>query len=185
MGNFYGNMTLRTEDKAAVVDTLSSLRRDAYVVAALGYTVVYDKEELNASRVKKLLLDLTKHFACVGFGVAVADDDVLEYYLAEGGRLVDEYDSNPGYDTGRAQPPRGGDPARLCAALGRVGQEETVRAILHDLSPVFELDRHRALIEALDLPTAALGMGFTYLAKGEAQDVGLTDVTPVGNAPEP
>jgi hypothetical protein len=184
MGNFYGNITLRTDDRAGVMITLGALRRDAYVVSTPGFVVVYDREELDRSRLNRLLLKLSEHFACVGFAVAVGDDDVLEYGLADRGRLVDEYDSNPGYDTGRATPPRGGDAARLCAAFGRIGRQEAVRAILHDLSPTLEVERHQALIEALDLPDAAVGMGFAYIADGQSEDAGLTDVARVGRAPE-
>ena len=90
MGNFYGNITLRIENRAAVLRTLGELRRNAYVVAARDHVVVYDQEELNSRRVKRLILELTKRLACVAVAVANGDDDVLAYWLAERGQLLDE-----------------------------------------------------------------------------------------------
>ena len=114
-----------------------------------------------------------------------ADDDVLAYLLADRGRVVDEYDSNPGYDTGPAVPAIGGDPRLLSNAFSRPGAVERVRHILHASSPTFELDRHQALVDALGLPTAVVGMGYRYISDGEANDAGLTNLQRIGRAPEP
>ena len=44
MGNFYANLTLRVADTEAIVQTLTSQRRQALVAPAIGgSTVVFDK----------------------------------------------------------------------------------------------------------------------------------------------
>src|SRR5262245_51332246 len=185
MGNFYGNITLATADGAAVVNALRDMGRDAYVSIEDEFVVVFDEVELDTRKVNKLLAGLTRRLGCVGLAVANADDDVLAYSLSERGRLLDEYDSNPGYDTGRHPPPKGGDARLICAASSRPGAEERVQAILHSPPPTFEVDRHKALVAALGLPESPVGMGFGYIAGGAAEDVGLTSLLRIGDAPEP
>jgi hypothetical protein len=185
MGNFYGNITLATNDPTAVETTLRDLRRDAYVSAEDGFVVVFDSIELETKGVQRLLSDLSQRLNCVGLAVMNADDDELVYLLADRGRVVDEYDSNPGYGIRAGTPPTGGDARRLCAAFSEGGSELTVRAILHGPSPVFEVDRHQALVNTLGLPPCAVGMGYGYIAQGDAEEVGLTDLRRIGAAPEP
>jgi hypothetical protein len=185
MGNFYGNITLATSNAAAVGNVLRDLRRDAYVSDEEGTVVVFDSVELDSTKVKRLLGDLTKRLACAGLAVMNADDDVLVYVLAERGRVVDEYDSNPGYDAGGDTTPTGGDARLLCAAFSRADAQELVRTILHDVAPTFEFERHEALVNALGLPASAVGMGYGYISEGEAEDAGLTDLERIGDAPEP
>jgi hypothetical protein len=185
MGNFYGNITLATNDAAAVANVLRDLRRDAYVSDASDFVVVFDSVELDTTKVKGLLGDLTKQLDCAGLAVMNADDDVLEYLLAERGRVVDEYDSNPGYDTGRSAAPSGGKARLLCVAFSRAESEERVHAVLHGQAPTFEVERHEALVNALGLPATAVGIGYRYIGEGEAEDAGLTDLQRIGAAPEP
>ena len=185
MGNFYGNITLATNDGTAVANALRDLRRDAYVSTESDFVVVFDSVELDTKKVKQLLGDLTKRLACAGLAVMIADDDVLAYLLADRGRVVDDYDSNPGYETGRHPPPSGGDARLLCAAFSREDAQELVSAILHGAAPTFEFERHEALANALDLPMSAVGIGYGYITEGEAEDAGLTDLERIGAAPEP
>lgn len=185
MGNFYGNITLATRGGAAVANALRDLGRVAYVSTENEFVVVFDQVELDTREVNQLLSELTHRLGCVGLAVANADDDVLVYSLSERGRLVDEYDSNPGYETGRQPPPSGGNARLICAAFSRPGVEDHVQSILHGSAPTFELQRHEALVAALGLPHSAVGMGFGYIAQGEAEDAGLTDLQRVGKAPEP
>jgi hypothetical protein len=182
MGNFYGNITLATTDETAVSAALRDLRRDAYVAADDDYVLVFDSVELDSNKVKRLLSDLTQRVGCAGLAVMNADDDVLAYLLADRGRVVDEYDSNPGYDTGPAVPASGGDPRLLCNAFSRPDVVEQVRLVLHGSSPTFEFERHQALVDALGLPTAVVGMGYQYISNGEADDAGLTDLRRIGQA---
>lgn len=185
MGNFYGNITLATTDRTAVANALGDLGRVAYLSAEDDFVVVFDEVEFDTRKVNQLLGELTRRLGCVGLGVTNADDDVLVYSLSDRGRLVDEYDSNPGYETGRRPPPNGGDARLLCAALSRQGAEERVRSVLHGPAPTFEFERHEALVAALGLPHSAVGMGFGYIAQGDAEDAGLTELQRIGEAPEP
>jgi hypothetical protein len=185
MGNFYGNITLATNDSSAASKALRDLGRDAYLSASSGFVVVFDSVELDSQNVTRLLAELTRRLSCAGLAVMNADDDVLAYVLADRGRLVDEYDSNPGYETGRHPPPSGGQARLLSAAFARPESEMSVHAILHGAAPTFEVDRHISLVNALGLPSSAVGMGYGYIADGEAEDAGLTDLERIGVAPEP
>jgi hypothetical protein len=66
------------------------------------------------------------------FGFVVHDGDVFLYYLFEGGRLVDEYDSDPGYFRGRLRPPKGGDPRIVLKLCVPGTSEEQVRRLLRE-----------------------------------------------------
>jgi hypothetical protein len=104
------------------------------------------------------------------FGGLDLDDLIGDGDPAEGGGDVDD----PG--PGEVEPgPAGaaGDLARAAAALveavGR-GDIATLLAVLED-DYVFATDRHRAFVDALGLPVAAVGWGFSYLRDDAAAPV--------------
>lgn len=56
--------------------------------------------------------------------------------------------------------------AALCEAFGKPGASVRVWLLLQ--APfVFQMSRHRRLARRLDLPEAAVGSGFDYIARGE------------------
>lgn len=63
--------------------------------------------------------------------------------------------------------PSGGDAERLCSVFGRKDALGEIKDILIDQDYVFELDRHEALTNALELPAASVGFGFSYLEAGD------------------
>jgi hypothetical protein len=96
------------------------------------------------------------------------DDDVLIMECYENGRGVDSYNSRPDCFTslgGTRAGPVGGDPAVLARLCGG-GDTSAVDAVLRG-DYVLEILRHQELVQALDLPAASVGMGYTYVSSGE------------------
>ena len=60
------------------------------------------------------------------------DDDILAYWLFEGGELADEYNSCPGYFSGGDEIPAGGDATKLCAAFGVAAKAKQIEQVLRD-----------------------------------------------------
>lgn len=169
MGAFYANITVATADTQAVIQTVRDLERDAYVAPADdGFTVVYDSEEQSEPDTILLLETLTRRFDCAALAVCIADDDIMFYLLADRGRILEEYNSNPDYDGGGEDPPSGGDAKLLCATF-RVPERETdVHRILHAYDPMFESQRHMLLAREMGLPSITVSLGYSYIAQGEA-----------------
>jgi hypothetical protein len=171
MGNFYVSFTVKTDDAGAAVETLRRAGRSAFVTPELtGYVLVTDEladqqdpmaiqqvGELLSGELEKPVLAVLNH-----------DDDILCYWLFEGGRTTDQYDSDPGYFEGEDEPPSGGDAERLCSAFGAEQSIEEVRSILADREGyLFAVDRHEALTGALGLPETAVGFGYGYVEAGD------------------
>ena len=175
MGSFYTNITLRTTDTGRVVSALRIAHRVALVSAPKqGCIVVCDEatEEQDLDVLRALTSLLSRECNCAALGVMNHDDDVLLYFLADAGTVVDEYNSAPAYfdpDGDPDTPPSGGDPTIAARLFG--ASHHTLARILSepgtDDSFVFAMDRHRALAEALGTPTFCVGAGFTYLTEGE------------------
>ena len=187
MGSFYTNITLRTDRHDDVVEALHDLHRDAFVSAAhKGSIVVFDKkcEDQDVDSLKQLAGALSTRLKCPALGVLNHDDDILMYVLFDSGRLLDEYNSSPGYfDSGPGDEPEGGDASSLGRAFGVAstsGIEEilhTPNAAGHDDGYAVESERHQALVEALGLPEVAVQAGYNYLEEGEVEGAeGMTRV---------
>ena len=184
MGAFYANITVATNDTDAVVETIKSLERDAYVAPGdNGFTMVYDSEEMSERDTILLLETLTKRFNCGAIAVCIADDDVMFYLLADRGRILEEYNSNPDYQDAGEDPPSGGDVDLLIRTFGGKGDPAYIRQVLHEYKPMFETDRHMRLIDALGLPRIAAGLGHTYIYQGEAPPELKSRLIGVGDAP--
>jgi len=182
MGNFYTNYTVATSDVASVAAALQG--RNALCTPALeGYVVVYDEasEHQDVDEIRVLTATLSAAVGAPVLGALNHDDDVLLLFLADGGAVVDDYNSSPGYfEDEDARPPEGGDAARLCALFGAESVAE-VESILRrwddfsdepDVDPpddvyIFEVERHSALVGALGLPVASVGFGYRYVSRGE------------------
>jgi hypothetical protein len=100
--------------------------------------------------------------------VLLHDSDILWYQLYEDGKLLDQYNSMPGYWSGSAnEPPHGGDAAKLCAAFGCKepdAVERILRATLKEYPDA--IGRHADLVRVLGLPDFAVGYGFEGISKG-------------------
>jgi hypothetical protein len=175
MGLFYTNVTLYKAQQQQIADFLTKQKRIAYVSPTQGeYTVVYDKEtEDQDTRVlKKLSESLTRQFKCKALSSLVHDSDVFMYWLYDRGKLLDTYNSMPGYfdpDTNKASP-EGGDVKKLCLAFEKLDESSNIEHIF-DLVAQGNLDIeaeefllgediHGALVQALSMPSFAAYTGY-------------------------
>jgi hypothetical protein len=188
MGNFYANITLRADETDAIVQTLTSLRRRAFVAPAIGgATVVFDQaiEDGGPRDIGRLVGELSRRHDCAALAVLVADDDVLWYALYRAGRLDHEYDSDPSYGSARSDPPKGGNAAALGAAFGMPERAAELERVLRVRSGpegyLFEHERHAELVRLLGLPDIAVATGYRYIEAGELPDgVEESDLRRVG-----
>lgn len=176
MGNFYVNYTPRGPSQDEVAKVLAE-RAARVTPVHKGCVVAFDEESdtQNTEVISALAATLSKTLACPCLTVLNHDDDILCYQLHEGGKLVDEYDSTPGYFDARSQPspPAGGDAAKLCAAFG--GDVEIVEKILRSSSfkgggYVFAVNRHAELVKALGISDYSVGTAFESFDNDELPD---------------
>jgi hypothetical protein len=124
MGSFYTNITVRTADTDNVAAAVRQAGRTALIAPPEnGATVVFDEasEEQDVEVLRALAQHLARACKCPALAILNHDDDVLVYLLYDAGKLVDEYNSAPGYfdaDGDPDTPPSGGDADRNQAADG-------------------------------------------------------------------
>ncbi len=177
MGAFYTNITLRGPEQAQIVDFLKEQGRVAFVSPPIdGCTVVYDEqcESQDDQILFGLASALSARFSCPALAVLIHDFDILKYGLARDGKLVDEYDSCPGYFTGVNRRPKGGKAENLCQAFAAEEYKAEVEGILRagtaDNSSPYWADaqqQHNDLAEALGLPSFSVNLGYHYIEQGE------------------
>lgn len=170
MGAFYTNVTVRHADVDAVIAVLVKLRRDAFVTPPHnGAIVVFDAEieSQDARDIDRLASPISKRLRSVALLALNHDDDMLYYALLEDGRLIDEYNSRPGYFDGTEQDAIGGDARKLAAAFGVPDRADRLDRVLHATKYAFEAERHAALVQLLVLPPAAVGSGYDTISQGE------------------
>ena len=194
MGAFYGNITLKGPSQQRVAEGLRG-RRAAVAPDVCGYTVAFDSacDDQDIKAIQAISSQLSRELRCLAFAVIVHDDDVLGYFLYQGGELSDWYNSCPDYfDFGFAKEPggpAGGSADRLCAAFG-IDTRQEVESILRKPSGkggyTFETKRHGDLVRVLGLPAFTVGMALASLDRGEYSD-GLTaaQILWAADAPSP
>jgi hypothetical protein len=191
MGNTYGNVTLRGVPVDRVVAELESFERTAFLLADGDNVAVFMPEaDEDPLQVAGNLSVATGGAAALA--VFVFDSDLLVTWLVVDGEIRDRYVSNTqlvededeqngddqnedgtaelqgdSYDP--APSPEGGDATELCAAFG--GDPAVVEGLLRGTIPVddptFHAESlHAALVAALGLPAATLGVGFGHLEEG-------------------
>jgi hypothetical protein len=176
MGNFYTNITLAGPSQHEIAGSLQAIDRQSIVSPTRdGMTIVWDcASEAQDESGYRLAAHLAAKFRCVSLAVMVHDDDVLYYRLYSSGNELDRYDSSPGYFTGLSTPPSGGDAKAICEAFHAPQARAQVQQLLHagmnnagESKYVFEMDRHKDLVDALKLPDWSVATGFKYLMQGE------------------
>ena len=177
MGNFYTNVTLYGADRTKALALLKG-RNAAVSPTVREFTVVWDEEsELQDERILEALTKrLSYELDCPAWVVLNHDDDVLSYVLFAGGAELDRYNSCPGYFDGSGSEPEGGKPTLLAKVFGVESAAKSIEHILRTREEyAFALERHRALIEALGMPSFGVGLGYKYLTNGELPP-GLKDL---------
>ncbi len=171
MGHFYANIALRNDDVDEVARTLTALGRDAWIARDARVTMVFDRQcdDQDTEALERLSIALSQALSCAALAACNHDDDVLFLLSVDAGKVVDRYESTPGFFQGRHGEPAGGNAPWLCHAFGASDREEQVAAVLrasHDVVGV-EIDRHRSLQRLLGLPQTLSFLGYRYVARGE------------------
>lgn len=177
MGGFYSNITLKRPEQATVAKALHG-RKATVTPKTDGCTVVFDSvcDKQDTDAMGALASNLSRDLHCPALAILIHDDDVFWYCLYLNGQLEDEYNSCPGYfDFGSSEEPSGpsgGNAQKLCEAFGAENLQE-VESILREpgATPggryVFETQRHTDLVNALGLPTFAIGKAYASFERGE------------------
>jgi hypothetical protein len=189
MGNWYTNVAVKGAQQSDVVALLEELGRRAYVTPETsGWIVVYDQQtdEFDLGILESLALTLSTRLACTALASCNADDDVLWLALYENGSLSTRYaSSRKSFEDGDEFP----DITETAQVLARVfekaaAQNQVLRLLRKShgalgllslflkirLAYVVEVQRHLDLSNLLGMPRAAVGLGFTYVNKGETPE---------------
>ena len=189
MGNWYTNVSVKGAQQADVVSALEELGRRAYVTPEVsGWVVVYDQQtdEFDLGILESLALTLSTRLSCTTLASCNADDDVLWLALYENGTLSTRYaSSRKAFEDGDEFP----DTKEAAQVLARVFEKpEASNQILNvlrkshgmlgllslylkiRLAYVVEVQRHLDLSNLLAMPRAAVGLGYTYVNKGETPE---------------
>lgn len=175
MGHFYTSITLVDVEQEPLASFFRQRNRTAVITPCVnGITVVFDAESESQDQevLTSLAARLSEAFAKPAFAVLNHDDDVLMLWLFTGKKMAAGYNSMTlFYDGEDAHEAIDACAGKLAAAFGAEQSLEKVRAVLKAPAGgadgyILALDRHRALLEALGLPTFSAGFGFNYLGQG-------------------
>lgn len=166
MEQTYANIILSAADCDEVVLYLDSKHCPSFVYAADEHICVFPKQ---GQFIHAIAESLSITFACVALAVSVTDDSVFTYLLYDGGELIDDYDSCPGYLTGQNLPPNGGNAELLALKFGVPDAVSKLEDILRK-QYAFESNRHDGVLAALDLPYCTVGGDFGALKEKIAPD---------------
>ncbi len=189
MGNWYTNVSLRGAQQADVVAALEELGHRAYVTPEkAGWIVVYDQQtdEFDLGILESLALTLSTRLSCTTLASCNADDDVLWLALYENGELSTRYaSSRKSFEDGNEFP----ELKEAAEVFARVFQKpEANKQVLKLLRKshgilgllnlilklhvayITEIQRHLDLSNLLGMPRAAVGLGYTYVNKGETPE---------------
>jgi hypothetical protein len=170
MGAFYVSYTVRGTDAEEVVRVLAG--RKAFVSPVRsGWVVVFDEESDNQHQgvIAKLAAHLSASLQATVLTVLNHDGDILRYQLYQSGALIDQYNSTPDYLSPKFEPlpPQGGDAKRLCGAFNCRDVAEVERILRMSWKEYPDAgERHADLSRVLNLPSFAMGYGFSALAHG-------------------
>lgn len=189
MGNWYTNVAVKGAQQSDVVAVLEELARRAYVTPETsGWIVVYDQQtdDFDLSILESLALTLSTRFSCTALASCNADDDVLWLALYENGILSTRYASSRKEFEDGGEFPDLKDTARVLARVFEKPEAKNrVLSLLRKshgalgllslflrirLAYVVEVQRHLDLSNLLGMPRAAVGLGYTYVNKGETPE---------------
>lgn len=187
MGNFYTNFTFKGVSQVEVAKALAG--RTAFVTTEQdGCVMAFDEEadDQNEEVISHVAKETSSALKCPVLAILNHDDDILWYQLYVNGKLVDQYDSAPGYFDGDFDSsPEGSDAQILCGAFGSKNVAEVEKILRKSAEEedgyVFAVERHAELVTALGIPAWVVGAGYDSLEGGELPE-GLkkNDVMKVG-----
>lgn len=170
MSQYYANITLNGPSAGEAAAKLKERGDSAYVSPASKGAVVVFHSDLGAQ--ETLAAELSAQLHCPALLVMVFGQSILLYHLYKDGRQIDAYVSSPheGLELDGKAPE--GDAALLCATFDADRAEQRVRRILATQATperpyAYAANRHGDLVQALRLPTFAVGAGFDSIELGE------------------
>lgn len=172
MGGHHGTIHVRTGDRDVVrsaVERLVSDRTRRYLIAPPidGWVTVFPEHNGQDSAVSVALAAKLADKTLIH--CLVHDDDVFAYWLFEGGRIADTYNSCPDYFGDPSPPPRGGNAEALKHLLLDPAKVSELQALLDADRFDFELERQDQFAALLGLPNTAYA--YEYLQGGERDGV--------------
>jgi hypothetical protein len=189
MGNWYTNVAVKGAQQTNVVALLEELGRRAYVTPETsGWIVIYDQQtdEFDLGILESLALTLSTRLFCTTLASCNADDDVLWLALYENGNLSTRYASSRRAFEDGDEFPNLPETAQVLARVFEKPEKKTqVLSVLRKshgilgllslyfkirLAYVVEVARHLDLSNLLGMPRAAVGLGYTYVNKGETPE---------------
>jgi hypothetical protein len=189
MGNWYTNVSVKGAQQTEVVAALEELGRRAYVTPETsGWIVVYDQQtdEFDLGILESLALTLSTRLGCTALASCNADDDVLWLALYENGCLSTRYaSSRKAFEDGDEFPNLRETAQVLARVFEKPAARNHVLSLLRKshgilgllslylkirLAYVVEVQRHLDLTNLLGMPRAAVGLGYTYVNKGETPE---------------
>ena len=189
MGNWYTNVAVKGAQQTDVLRALEELGRRAYVTPETsGWIVVYDQQtdEFDLGILESLALTLSTRLSCTALASCNADDDVLWLALYENGTLGTRYaSSRKAFEDGDEFPDLKETAQVLARAFEKPEANSQVLSVLRQphgllgllslylkirLAYVVEVERHLDLSNLLGMPRAAVGLGYTYVNKGETPE---------------
>src|SRR5712692_6981067 len=164
MGHFYTNFSILESDRAKIVGVLDALNRRAFLATHKnGWTTIYDEETESQyfDSIKELGTQLSHSFQCPALGFLNHDDDVLEYWLFDGEKIVDHYNSWPAaFEPKGDERPAGGNSKLLCQLFDVSMRAPELDRVLHEEKFAFAFQRHEELAKVLGLDPWLATMGF-------------------------
>ncbi len=172
MGGHYGTIHVRADDRDAVRSAVERLgcdntRRFLIAPAIGGWVTVFPENNGQDERVSEALAAKLPDKTLIH--CLVHDDDVFAYWLFEGGRVVDAYNSCPDYFGDPNPPPRGGNARALAHLLRDPAKVNELQTLLDADRFDFELERQDQFAALLGLPNTAYA--YEYLQGGETDGV--------------
>jgi hypothetical protein len=157
MGLFCANFHFRTDDHAALSAAAAKRKfADCRVLPAKnGWVSMYEERssQQDDERIRDLAKNLSKDLKTPAIAFMVHDSDIACYWLYDGGKLLDEYNSSPDYfddDGGAGAPPTGGKTDVLVRFCRPGVTEDQLAETLHD-DPTFAESIVERLADALGI----------------------------------
>ena len=171
MGGFYANVVVETAEVDRVLGAVRTNGLPA-AVATDGRFVVVADERLDLQD-EDWLHSLTEQISAStgkpALGALVHDDSVLLLSLAAPGAPAHRYHSRPAYfDDAMSETPVGGDAEVFAAAFPSAsigGLDHILNAGDEDDAYLFASDRHRAIAQALALPSWSVWFSYEGLER--------------------
>jgi len=184
MGHFYTNFSTLESDRPKIIGVLRAMERRAFFAADRKWCTIYDEgtEDQYSSSIEQLGNQLSQCFQRPVLGIRNHDDDMLEYWLFDGGVIVDHYNSWPGcFSEEGGREPIGGNARLLCELFDLPALADEIHGVLHEKNFVFEFQRHMELAKILGLDPNLATIGFVDIRRSDISEGAKGKITVAGN----